>query len=113
MTASVQREGSRVLVRCWGEIDLATADEMERALREAFDDTAGSVVLDLGPVTFMDCSGLRVLLSADRQARTGGRRLVLTGTGPRVRRLLRYTGTEEQLVGAQTDPGDGPPATER
>jgi anti-anti-sigma factor len=43
-----------------GELDLGTAEQLERALADAGDD----VVLDLRGLTFMDSTGVRMLLEA-------------------------------------------------
>jgi anti-anti-sigma factor len=50
--------GQRVALR--GELDLATAGHLETALSEA----SRPVVLDLTRLTFMDSTGVRVLLEA-------------------------------------------------
>lgn len=55
-----------------GELDLLTAPLLARALREVEQDGAGPIVLDLTRVTFMDSSGLAVLLEAVSRSRTRG-----------------------------------------
>ncbi len=50
--------GRRLTLR--GELDLATAGRLEAALAEA----GGPVVLDLTGLTFMDSTGVRMLLEA-------------------------------------------------
>ncbi len=76
-------------VRVTGEIDIATAPRLRRALEHASADASGRVVVDLSGVTFMDCAGLGPLLEAE--ARLGGR-LLLRGVPPSVFDLLRLTG---------------------
>jgi anti-sigma B factor antagonist len=72
-----------------GELDLATAPELARALASV----EGDVTVDLSAATFADPSGLRVLLVAG-----GGRRVrVLCRVGGPVARLLALTGTEQLL----------------
>jgi anti-sigma B factor antagonist len=74
-----------------GELDVATAPELARALAGI----DGDVTVDLSGATFADPSGLRVLLAA----RAGGCRLrvVRRGGGP-VARLLTLTGTDTLLT---------------
>ena len=88
-----------------GEVDLDTAptvrDEMLRHLED------GAVIhLDLGDVTFMDSSGLHVLLATNRRASLVGAQLRLGRVSDRVQRLLELTGTEAVLqqgqLGAQS-----------
>jgi len=86
-----------------GDIDANTV----AALSEAFDGdhsaTDGGVVLDLEGVTFIDSSGLRVLLDLSSRAQPGG---VTLRSAPRsVRRLLELTGLSDtfRLDDAVTD----------
>jgi anti-anti-sigma factor len=64
------------------------------------------VALDLGDVTFMDSSGLHVLLATTRRASLVGADLRLVRVSARVRRLLELTGTEavlqQEQLGAQS-----------
>ena len=68
-TASYERE-TRIVVR--GEVDIATADQMGEALCAA-EAGAEPIVLDLSDVTFMDSSGLRVLIEHARTSSVGDR----------------------------------------
>lgn len=73
-----------------GELDVATAPELSRALASL----EGNVTVDLSSATFADPSGLRVLLDA----RAGNCRVrVLRRRGGPVARLLALTGTERLL----------------
>ncbi len=85
-----------VTVVVTGEVDLDTAptvrDEVLRHLREG-----ATVHLDLGDVTFMDSSGLHVLLATTRRAALVGAELRLVRVSPRVQRLLVLTGTDGVL----------------
>jgi anti-sigma B factor antagonist len=61
-----ERFGRRLTLR--GELDLGTAGQLESALAAA----QGPVLLDLRKLTFMDSTGVRVLLEAAERA-TGDR----------------------------------------
>ena len=83
---TVQRDGELATVVVSGELDLATVTQLSTTVAEHGD--AGLLVLDLNAVTFIDSTGVRVLIQADRAcARSGSRLVVLAGDGP-VRRLL-------------------------
>ena len=58
-----------------GELDLATVPRLEHALANAGED----VVLDLRGLTFMDSTGVRVLLEAAEAAGPGLRMIVAGG----------------------------------
>jgi anti-sigma B factor antagonist len=79
-----------------GELDLATAAELDQALRSA-QQRSRVVTLDLRRLTFMDCTGLSVVLAAATRARERGDRFrLLRGPGP-VERLFALTGTDCRL----------------
>lgn len=95
--------GTCWVVRLSGEADLATAADLARAL-EQVPEHAGTTVVDLREVTFMDCSALPVLLRA--RDRHGGD-LVLLGPQAAVRLLLEGTGLATQFVIQDADAGAG------
>jgi anti-sigma B factor antagonist len=71
---TVEQRDGRVMLRAKGELDLSTVPTLERALA-ALDDGAPAGVLDLSGVTFMDSSGLRLLIIASERAQAAGRQL--------------------------------------
>lgn len=80
-----------VWIQLVGEVDLATCPPFERALEKA-QDRASIVSIDLQEVTFVDCSGLRVIVQAAARAAAAGTKLTLAGPTGQVERLLDLTG---------------------
>jgi anti-anti-sigma factor len=80
-----------------GEIDLSTIEEVESGLRNAIDGKNGVVALDLREVSFLDSSGLRLLLRLHKDFDEAGRRLVVVQGPRRVARVFELTGAEDQL----------------
>lgn len=81
-----------------GELDLATAPELEQLVNERLD--AGSdVVVDLRGLEFMDSSGIRVLVAAHaRAARTGTRLVVVRpAAGSAVAKIIDVSGLDGEL----------------
>ena len=69
-----------------GELDIATVDDAQRRVAAAERRAPSLLVIDLSNLTFVDSSGVRVLLVADDRARAAGRRVaVRLGTGPALR----------------------------
>ena len=85
-------ENQTRVVALEGEIDLSTAPEAERRIAEAEDAEPERLIVDLRAVTFMDSSGLRILLTAHRRAEEQGRGFALITGGDAVERLLSVTG---------------------
>jgi anti-sigma B factor antagonist len=67
-----------------GEIDMASADQLRSVLMEH---RTGPLILDASNLTFMDSSGLKVLVEA-AASRNGSGSLVLRRPSSSVRRLL-------------------------
>jgi anti-anti-sigma factor len=84
-----------VIVSADGEIDLETSPELGRALDDALAATA-RVVVDLRSVTFMDSTGISLLLTTAEQARRASVELSIEPSAV-VRRVLRLTGVEHVL----------------
>ena len=79
-----------------GAIDIATAPQLERALREPRLQSH-LVVLDLRDVVFMDSSGVHTIVDASIRAREAGHRLVLLHGSPEVNRLFALTGCSHHV----------------
>jgi anti-sigma B factor antagonist len=94
-TEIVQRDDAVVLV-VTGEIDIATAPVLEARLTEAEERDATSVIVDLDRVSFMDSTGLQVLV-AHALSRDNGNRLFLTRGSPQVQRLFTVSGMLDHL----------------
>lgn len=74
-----------------GELDLASAPQLEQALRDATATSPGRILIDLGELAFMDCIGVGVLIRAQDAADAGGHQLALAHAPQQVRRLLELT----------------------
>ena len=87
--------GVRLVLK--GELDLSTVDKVEQELARVEDERHELIVLDLGGLTFLDSTGLRVIVTADQRARRAGRRVVV-GKGPEtVHRVFTITRLDERL----------------
>lgn len=74
-----------------GEIHVSTAPQFSRLLNAAIAGGKTAVVLDLDGVTFIDSTGLSVLLNGLRRVTRKGGSLVLVCTNPTVLRLFQIT----------------------
>jgi anti-anti-sigma factor len=83
---------SRTVLAVYGEIDVASVDELERQLEAAQRLEPRELVIDLDGLSFMDSTGLYVLLRAYRTAKSNGYSLMLRRVPDHAMRLLRLTG---------------------
>jgi anti-anti-sigma factor len=87
--------GSPAIVQASGELDVASAPQL-RASLVALDQ--GAVILDMAAVTFMDSSGISVLLGAHQRAVDLGHQLTVRSPSPQVTKVLAITGVDEVLT---------------
>jgi anti-sigma B factor antagonist len=93
---AVDREGELAVVRPQGELDLATVGRLADALAP-LREQGTAVLLDLDGLTFIDSSGLRLLLTATAAAQDAGQPLTLRGGQPNVARTLELCGVLDHL----------------
>jgi anti-sigma B factor antagonist len=80
-----------------GELDLSTVDKVEQELQRVEKAGPATVALDLSRLTFLDSSGLRLIVSADQRARRDNRRFVVVRGPDTVQRVFAITHLDEQL----------------
>jgi anti-sigma B factor antagonist len=81
-----------------GECDLYEAHLLEAALEEAGAAPGACVYLDLSELSFLDSTGLHVLVKAQRSLEAAGSALVLVAPAEQVRRTLAVSGLEGQFA---------------
>jgi anti-sigma B factor antagonist len=84
------------LIRAVGEIDMSTVGALRRELDTARKQVV-TVHLDLSGVTFIDSTGLHVLLEASRNSAADGWGFVLVRSSAAVQRLIEVSGTAALL----------------
>jgi anti-anti-sigma factor len=94
----VRREQRAAVISVSGELDLASAPELEQELQRAAADSAELVILDLRELQFIDSTGLGLLIKAHRQAESMGRKFAIVRGQSQVQRLLGLTGIDERLT---------------
>jgi len=79
-------DGCRAMIA--GDLDLTAEPRVRKGLFEALSQRPDKLVLDLSDVTFIDSSGLRVLLACRNRCEETGTHLYLAGVGPEIERTL-------------------------
>ena len=89
----------RIVVK--GEIDLAAAPTLLRRLDDALEaDPGGTLEVDFGGVTFIDSTGLGVLVACRKRAVAAGGEIEVTNAAPNVRHVFEVTGLDKVLFRA-------------
>jgi anti-sigma B factor antagonist len=95
----IETADDRVVFTPRGELDLATAPELEDKVLAAVRDGGRSVVLDLRELTFMDSTGVRTIVAAHQVAEQAGHalRVVRPPRDSAVSRVIEISGIDEAL----------------
>jgi anti-anti-sigma factor len=90
-------EGDVVIVAPRGELDMATAGAIEQELRQLRRKEVRHIVLDLGGLSFMDSSGLHLVLRWSADASQDGFEFELEPGPPAVQRVFELAAVPDSL----------------
>jgi anti-sigma B factor antagonist len=90
-TLSKRREDDILVLEVGGQIDLSNADLLARRIRAAEETDATRIVLDLSDLEFIDSTGLRELVIAQRRSDQDSDRLRLRNVHGAVARVIDVT----------------------
>jgi len=89
----VELKQDTLVVRPSGELDLGVADYLRGALEEALNqEQVRNIVFNLAGVSFVDSSGLGVLLGRYKRVSRNGGKVFIVSPQPQVRRILDLSG---------------------
>lgn len=86
-----------VVLALSGELDLSTAPALEQAIEEARSETGERLLFDLAELSFMDSTGVSVLVRAKQEANAAGHEVTLRAPNGQVHRLLELVGLLDRL----------------
>jgi anti-anti-sigma factor len=85
-----------------GEMDLATAHILDESLKPI----AGNgrhIILDMSELRYIDGSGLRFLFSALQRSRANGKKVLVAGASPVIRRLMEIVNLDMPVLPTLAD----------
>lgn len=97
LSVHVEQGAGHVVVAATGDIDIATSGTFRDTALAALEVGPVDLVLDLSAVTFIDSTGLSVLVLMRRETDERHRRLALVA-GRRVRAILKIAGLADVFV---------------
>lgn len=94
MDIDVERKNGTLIAQVSGRVDSANAREFEQALSNAIGDD-GRVILDLGKLSYISSSGLRVLLLVAKALRNKGAEFGLCSLSDPIREVFEISGFDK------------------
>jgi anti-sigma B factor antagonist len=90
-----ERHPNQCEITLRGEVDVYTAPKLKAKLIETIEDGCANIVVDLEGVSFIDSSGLGVLVSALRRARERDGAVRIVCTRENILKIFRITGLDK------------------
>jgi anti-sigma B factor antagonist len=87
----------RYVITVSGEVDLASSPELDTAIILAIESGSSALVIDLADVSFMDSSGLGVIVRGLKRCREADKDLDLVITNERVLKVFGITGLDQVI----------------
>lgn len=95
--ARVVERGDRPVVALIGELDMATAPQLDACVRLLAEEEAESVILDLSQLTFCDSTGVGVFVRWSKPSPEGSPTILVRGAQGTVRRVFEIAGLSHLL----------------
>jgi anti-anti-sigma factor len=97
LEVEITENGGVSILALKGELDISGIARVEDELRQVEETAPAAVVLDLRSLTFMDSSGLRLVLEADMRARREARRFAIVPGPESVHRVFLIALLDKRL----------------
>lgn len=96
-SCNVTPDGDQVLIAPRGELDMATVGAVEAELRRAHGAGFRNILLDLSGLSFMDSSGLHLMMRWTEESARDGFRFELEPGPPAVQRVFELAAVADDL----------------
>jgi anti-sigma B factor antagonist len=97
LETETQRVGTHALVALAGELDLSTVGLLYEQFAALAADGVCHVSLNMAEVTFMDSTGLSILVSEHKRSESMNGELIIFSPSAELRRLFQLTGLDSYL----------------
>ena len=94
LTIRSERHDCTHVIAVAGELDVATAQRVEDALRTVEATDVEQVIVDLAGLTFVDGNGVHLIARAEERCRTTAKRLGLRPGPPQIQRVFALAGAD-------------------
>ncbi len=97
MFVSTSQDGDRSIISVEGEVDIASAEILDSAVLSEISSAPTQVIVDLSGVSFMDSTGLGVIVRGLKRAREADIDFDLVLTNERVLKIFSITGLDSLI----------------
>ncbi|CUT02550.1 anti-sigma factor antagonist [Candidatus Chrysopegis kryptomonas] len=97
MEYSVVEKNNYAIVKLKGELDVASSIQARDVFKNLIDKGKVNIIIDFSELTFIDSSGLGIIVVAYRSAKEKGGTIKFANVNPRVKKLFEITRTEKHF----------------
>ena len=102
MNLKIEAIGSTLVVKPHGELDQSCAEKLRNDIDNAFfQNCSKNLVLDFADVSFMDSSGIGVIIGRYKRVKALGGKTMLIRPQPQVDKLLELSGIKKMIACSQ------------
>ncbi len=92
MVAKLEEIDGKYVATIVGELDTAAAVEAEEILKPLYTSDGKDVIIDCSRLEYIASSGLRILISILKGAKSAGSRVVMRGVNDDIKNVFKLTG---------------------
>lgn len=92
MNTTITEKDDKYVVTLEGELDTTHALEVEQAMEPLHEVSGKDIIIDCSSLEYIASSGLRILLSLLKSAKSNGNKVVLKSLNGEIKEVFRMTG---------------------
>jgi anti-sigma B factor antagonist len=97
MLSSYNEESEKWDLKAKGEVDISTAPQLRAYLDGAYKEKKADILLDLDDLTYIDSTGLGVIIGAFGRMQRNDNRITLINPRDNIKKLLNVTSLDKIL----------------
>ncbi len=92
MKTTINKQDNLIVAVLEGELDTAAAQDVEKALQPLFTADRRDILFDCSGLEYIASSGLRILISILKSARSQGRKVIMRDVNDDIKNVFKLTG---------------------
>ena len=92
MTISIEIKDAKVAAIFEGRLDTVAATKVNAEMATLAENADKEITLDFAPLEFISSSGLRLLLTLNKQAKAKGGKVIISGANDEIKKVFKITG---------------------
>ncbi|AWW26470.1 STAS domain-containing protein [Acetobacterium sp. KB-1] len=92
---NITEMGKTSMVSIKGEIDIYSIEKFRESIEREIKTKATEIILDCSELSYMDSTGMGVLIELRNKSKEMGQRIIMMNPRPNIKKLLSLTGVDK------------------